>query len=259
MPLLTVKMFSDTMLELPQAEGELEQWNHVFEPEFHQATYVDACLTAAKVPGAFQLGTPGVLLRYPFRGTQPLYADDDEDPESLEYEGMTTDSGVVLTDPEGKFNVCAIKSAVVRRGYLDFGQARSVSRAFYSAKKSGVAVQKNDLLMNSTGDGTLGRVAIFDKDFPAVVDGHVTIIRFADPDLAWYSAAYLCSDQGQNQIYRYINGSSGQVEIYPQDVARLWVPPQTPTSMKNIADKLRAACSKHSEFYQDMRVALSTL
>ena len=259
MPLVALKKFSDTILELPQPEGELEQWNHVLEPEYHQKPYVDACTIAAKAAGAFQLGSPGILEKYPYRGIQPSYADDDEDPESLEYEGMITATGAVLDSDKGKRNVCAMKSAVVRRGYLDFDLARSVSRAFYNARKARCAVQKNDLLINSTGDGTLGRAAVFDRDFPAIVDGHVTIVRFKEPDLAWYTAAYLLSEQGQNQIYRYINGSSGQVEIYPQDTARLWIPPKTKPEMKKISDKLREACAKHSRFFVDMKAALSIL
>ena len=172
---------------------------------------------------------------------------------------MVTHIGAVLDDAKKTRNVCAMKSAVIRRGFLDFDLARSVSRGFYLSKQARCAVQKDDLLINSTGDGTLGRVAVFDQEFPAVVDGHVTIARFHDPDLAWYTAAYLLSEQGQNQIYRYINGSSGQVEIYPQDIARLWIPPKTKSAMKKIADKLREACSKHSKFYVDMKAALSML
>jgi hypothetical protein len=89
-----------------------------------------------------------------------------------------------------------MKSAVVRLGFLDFGLARSVAREFYNARVARCSVKKNDLLINSTGDGTIGRVAIFDQDFPAVVDGHITIVRFKKPILAWYSAAYLLSEQG---------------------------------------------------------------
>jgi hypothetical protein len=58
---------------------------------------------------------------------------------------------------------------------------------------------------------------------------------------------------------RYINGSSGQVEIYPQDIARLWIPPKSKPDMKKISDKLRDACAKHSKFFIDMKAALSML
>jgi hypothetical protein len=259
MALLTVRKFADVILELPQTEGELERWNHVFEPEFHQQRYVEACQAAAKASEAFQLGNSEYVQRYPYRGIQPTYADDEADSETLEYEGMTTRLGTVLDADGGKRNVCAIKSNVVRWGYLDFGVARSVTRSFYETKVNRSAVKKDDLLINSTGDGTIGRVAVFDREFPAVVDGHVTIVRFKDRDLAWYTAAYLLTEQGQNQIYRYINGSSGQVEIYPQDIARLWIPPKSKTTMKAIASKLRGACAKHNEFFVDMKTALSML
>jgi hypothetical protein len=87
------------------------------------------------------------------------------------------------------------------------------------------------------------------------VDGHITIVRLKNANLAWYSAAYLLSDEGKRQIYRYINGSSGQVEIYPQDIARLWIPGDTPEIVKKVAMQLKAACSKHDEFYTQLTVA----
>ena len=134
-----------------------------------------------------------------------------------------------------------------------------MSRKFYTDKKTKSGVEENDLLINSTGDGTIGRVAVYNRWFPAVVDGHITIVRFKDADLAWYVAAYLLSEEGQNQLYRYINGSSGQVEIYPQDIARVWIPPKESQQMKKIATKLRGACKKHDEFFTDIKTALSML
>ena len=259
MALLTVRKFEETVLELPRTEGNLERWNHVFEPEFHQDLYVNACKNAAAVKDAFQLGDTKVVQKYPYRGIQPIYADDDNDPETLEYEGMIDETGSILDSDAGKRNVCALKSTTIKRGFIDYGVARSVSRSFYSDKSVRSSVRKDDLLINSTGDGTLGRVAVFDQDFPAVVDGHITIVRFKDRDTSWYTAAYLLSLEGQKQIYRYVNGSSGQVEIYPQDIARLWIPPKAPDAMKAVGEKLRNACAKHNQFYSDMKSALNML
>ena len=145
----------------------------------------------------------------------------------------------------------------MRAGFVDFGVARSVSEKFFETKKKRASVQKNDLLINSTGDGTIGRVAIYNANFPALVDGHITIVRFKNADLSWYVAAYLMSEQGQRQIYRYINGSSGQVEIYPQDIERLWIPGATDQIIKNIADKFRSAIKKYEEFQKELVGALS--
>ena len=96
---------------------------------------------------------------------------------------------------------------------VDLDSARYVKREFYDQKRDRAGIQKDDILINSTGDGTIGRVAAPNRSFPVLVDGHVSIVHLRDKDLAWYVAAYLLSDQGQKQIYRYINGSSGQVEI----------------------------------------------
>ena len=142
---------------------------------------------------------------------------------------------------------------------VDFDSARSVKRDFYDQKRDRAGIQKDDILINSTGDGTIGRVAVFNRSFPVLVDGHVSIVRLRDKDLAWYVAAYLLSDQGQKQIYRYINGSSGQVEIYPQDLSRLWIPGAPVKNRKAVADKFRLACSKHDEFSIDLKIALAML
>ena len=135
--------------------------------------------------------------------------------------------------------------------------ARSTPRENYNRNKSRAGVERDDILINSTGDGTIGRVAVYNYDFPAVVDGHITIVRFKDKELAWYVAAYLMTAEGQNQIYRYVNGSSGQVEIYPQDIERIWVKPASKEKIHRIYKKYKDACDKHDQFYRDLLSALN--
>jgi hypothetical protein len=170
---------------------------------------------------------------------------------------MIDSSGEILADPDKKLNVCALTSACVRFGFVDIGLARSVTRSFHKKVEHRAAVKQNDVLVNSTGDGTIGRVAVYDFDFPAMVDGHVSIIRYQDPVLAWYVAAYLLTENGQLQIYRYINGSSGQVEIYPQDIERLWVKPASEQTMKDVGKRLKKAAAQHRAFAVSMQRALS--
>jgi type I restriction enzyme M protein len=261
MALFQIRPLAETLLELPSEEGEQRQ-NHIFEPEFHQAIYADACTNASQQPGAVQLGNLTVVAQYPFRGTQPEYADDENDPATLEYEGLITDEGIKLdgqvvnglpTRP-----VCALKSVSIRQGYIDFGSARASPRDFYDRRRAKAETVLGDILINSTGDGTIGRVAVYNEDFPALVDGHITIVRLIDPARAWYVAAYLLSKEGQRQIYRYINGSSGQVEIYPQDIARIWVPLAIPNS-DEIGERLREACEKYAAFAADLRKTLTMI
>lgn len=258
MALLVLRSMKDSLLSLKEEELGLSE-NHILEPEFHQVRYVSACEDVSKLPGAFQLGQAPGLVSAPARGTQPSYADDENDPDSLEWEGMITADGSAVDDDGGKRNVCALKSNCVRRGFVDYSLARSVTRDFHKKKKKS-QVLLNDILINSTGDGTIGRVAVFNAKFPAVADGHISIVRFKNADDAWYIAAFLLSELGQRQIYRYINGSSGQVEIYPQDLSRIWIkPPKSPDHKKAVADGLRTAAALHLDFYRKLQAALTAV
>jgi len=258
MALKILRKPKECILDLKDPETGLYPINHIFEPEFHQEKYVSVVKDLSVIKNSFQIGTCNSLIEYPHRGIQPKYADDENDPESLEWEGMVKIDGKILSKKENKdLNVCALKSVCVRFGYIDFETARSVSQDFYESKKAKAGIKKNDVLVNSTGDGTIGRVAVFNYDFPALVDGHIAILRFDDEKLAWYIAAFLLSDYGQKQIYRYINGSSGQVEIYPQDIARIWIRSESKKKITTIAEKLKAACEKHEQFQRDLKIALN--
>jgi type I restriction enzyme S subunit len=80
-------------------------------------------------------------------------------------------------------------------------------------------IQKDDILINSTGTGTIGRVGIFkDGDllsYPFVVaDSHVTIIRSSQRINAKYVYYFFCSNYQQKRIEDTASGSTNQKEMY---------------------------------------------
>jgi type I restriction enzyme, S subunit len=89
-------------------------------------------------------------------------------------------------------------------------------------KGSPVVIKNGDILVNGTGEGTIGRVAPFLHAERALPDNHVTVLRTTAVDPI-YLAVFLNSPLGQWQIERYIKGSSGQVELYPNDIARIMI------------------------------------
>jgi len=50
-----------------------------------------------------------------------------------------------------------------------------IEKATHSGENLNI-VKKNDVLIASTGDGTLGKACVYDADYPAIADGYVTII-----------------------------------------------------------------------------------
>ena len=89
-------------------------------------------------------------------------------------------------------------------------------------------IKLGDVLMNGTGVGTIGRAAPFLHDAEALPDNHVTVLRpkagYIDPV---YLSVYLNSLAGQYQVNKWLRGSSGQIELYPNDIAQflVWIAP----------------------------------
>jgi type I restriction enzyme M protein len=134
----------------------------------------------------------------PSRGVQPEFAE----------------SGTVL----------ALDSKSIRPHGVEPSSER-VTQAFYDSDFATKGrVRKGDVLLNSTGRGTLGRAGCYQLDAPAVCDNHVAILR-PDPKVCHprYLALFLNSPAGLTQSEQYQTGSSGQLEIYPQHIRQFLI------------------------------------
>lgn len=121
--------------------------------------------------------------------------------------------GIAPAYTEDETGVMIVNQKCIRDGRCDFSKARlnDLTRKKIPDEK---LVRKNDILINSTGVGTLGRVCqVRDVLFPFSVDTHVTIVR---PDSTKidpvYLGIFLCSVE--SQIENLGEGSTGQTELY---------------------------------------------
>jgi len=99
-----------------------------------------------------------------------------------------------------------------------------------------------DILVNSTGTGTIGRIAMFHNyDYPCFADGHVTIIRTSrkvvQPRFLKY---YLMSYNGQRHLESFCySGSTNQIELSRSYFLNMRVPmPENPDEQTAICDKI---------------------
>jgi len=107
-----------------------------------------------------------------------------------EIEKLKKDTGRLLPQ-YGNSKIQIIKSGQAR-GYkeFDFSEKHFASENFVLDERK---LEKGDILINSTGVGTAGRVTMFDLEGDYVVDSHITILRLnrakALPD---YVLHYFC-------------------------------------------------------------------
>jgi len=109
-----------------------------------------------------------------------------------------------------------------------------------------VQIQPGDILLASTGTGTLGKAGVYELNRPAVADGHVTIIRVDQSRIdSHFLADYLRAGAGADQIQRLYTGSTGLIELTPEDVDQIIVDlPATIKEQRAISKALRSAETK---------------
>lgn len=104
-----------------------------------------------------------------------------------------------------------INQKCIRDHMIDLSFARSHRPKVINNKW----LQFGDLLINSTGDGTLGRAAqVWFQPHNLTVDSHVTIVRPAAENMIFYIG--LWGTQHEKEIESLHTGSTGQTEL-PRD------------------------------------------
>ncbi|MGI8457363.1 MAG: restriction endonuclease subunit S [Propionibacteriaceae bacterium] len=104
----------------------------------------------------------------------------------------------------------------IRDGRVSLGPSRRQERLVSDTKR----IRSGDVLINSTGVGTLGRVAMYRGSSENVtVDSHVTICRPAENSFAYLFAMGMLEQQGE--IERLGTGATGQTELRKSDVESL--------------------------------------
>lgn len=105
--------------------------------------------------------------------------------------------------------VSVLNQKCVRDQRVNLAPARETQEASIRPAK---LLQRDDVLVNSTGVGTLGRVARWTHDIRATVDSHITIVRF-DPALVDRVCGGFALLRIEKEIEGLAEGSTGQTEL----------------------------------------------
>lgn len=114
----------------------------------------------------------------------------------------------------GKFR--ALNQRCIRNHKIISEKARTIEEP----KSSEKLLRRGDVLICSTGTGTLGRVAqVLFKEEQVTVDSHVTIVRPAHEALVEYLGCWALSSE--SQFESMAKGSTGQTELPRTELAEL--------------------------------------
>ena len=121
-------------------------------------------------------------------------------------------------DQDKRYPVFAQKCNL-KDGGISLEQARFLDPTTVSKWSEEYKLQTGDILVNSTGTGTVGRTRLFNErclgKYPFVVpDSHVSVIRTFEEIHSEYIYAYMSSSIIQEYILDNLAGSTNQKELY---------------------------------------------
>jgi type I restriction enzyme S subunit len=128
-----------------------------------------------------------------------------------------------ITPVYSESGVLILNQKCIRSNRVSFDKAQYTSDSkAYSKEKY---VKRNDILINSTGTGTLGRVALYDKKECALCDSHITIVRTIErPDKETYVCPRFVDyylHLNESVIESFGKGSTNQIELAAKDIGQI--------------------------------------
>ena len=147
-----------------------------------------------EIPDSWEWVTLGEICSFLSRGKSPKYSE------------------------ERKYPVFAQKCNLYD-GDISLEKARFLDPNTLSRWSDEYKLRDGDVLINSTGTGTVGRTRLFHSDvlgvYPFVVpDSHVSVVRTLDEIDSKFVLAFLSSDYGQTYMEDNLAGSTNQKELY---------------------------------------------
>lgn len=157
--------------------------------------------------------------------------------------GKSPNADLYVDEQDGYATVIKAGSGISKYGEVS-REGDFVEKVVYEDAPPSAVVQHRDILLASTGDGTLGKCGLYDSTEPALADGHVTIIRVDENVIdPCYLVDYLRAGFGAVQIQRLYSGSTGLIELTPEHVNSIVVDTLNNdiTSQRTASERLRAA------------------
>ena len=131
----------------------------------------------------------------------------------------------------------------LKDGGISLDQARFLDPSTIEKWGDDYKLKSGDVLVNSTGTGTVGRTRLFDEcclgEYPFVVpDSHVSVVRTATEIDSFYIWAILSSNWGQQYLEDNLAGSTNQKELYIGVLEDMFIPLPPKNEQKKIAKEI---------------------
>ena len=134
-------------------------------------------------------------------------------------------------------NYKVIGQAANQENGLDFSQLKYTVKEFWDSMEKRYFLQENDILLNTLGNGTLGRLGIIQQlNTPLLTDGHLFIFRCSAITLSKFCYYFL--QWRKKFIEKNANGSTNQIFLSLRNTISWLIPLPPLAEQKRIIAKI---------------------
>lgn len=150
-------------------------------------------------------------------------------------------------------NISVVKTGHLKNGNIIISEEEFVDQDYFNSSTRS-QIKKGDVLIASTGKGSLGKIDLLNEKLDLVADSHVSILRV---DKKIYSSQFFIyffrSVLGYFQIERDFTGSTNQIELYPDEISNFLIPDIPLIKQIQIVEEIRIELDKQREIKKEIK------
>jgi type I restriction enzyme S subunit len=136
-------------------------------------------------------------------------------------------------------NYKVINQACIYWEGLKLENTKFVTKAFMNSCPTNKQLQFGDIIINSTGTGTLGRIGYYNLPYSLAFDSHVTLVRLKEGFIPKFFYYFFSSKPFQDNLEIFcVTGSTNQIELSKSALEELYVCFPGKQEQKRIAEIL---------------------
>ena len=150
---------------------------------------------------------------------------------------------VTESDLDNSSDKLYLTMAEIKTFYLDISETSKVSEDFYNEFKDVNSTKLNDILLARSGEGTIGKIAMVDKEIEGLFADFLMRIRFKNypSNYAYY---FFRTDLFQELINLTKKGLGNNTNIYPSDISDFPIPDPN-IKLKNCCENISKIISEN--------------
>lgn len=150
-------------------------------------------------------------------------------------------------------SIPVVKTGHLKNGYITISQEEFVDHDFLiSTPRS--QIKQGDILIASTGKGSIGKIDLMEEEKELVADSHISIMRVNERKYSLQFITYFFrSILGCFQIERDFTGATNQIELYSDEISNFKIPNISLIRQKEIFIEVKIKLDEQKEIKKEIK------